>query len=59
MGGEALGPEGIRCPSVGECLGGKTGVGGWVGGWVREHPHRGRVSRMGLGRPVKGKTFKI
>ena len=36
--GEALGPENIGCPSVGECQGGKTGVGGWVG----QHPHRGR-----------------
>jgi hypothetical protein len=33
VGGVALEPEGVRCPSVGECQGGKTGVGGWVGGW--------------------------
>ena len=29
MGGEALGPEGVQCPSVGECQGGRMGVGGW------------------------------
>ena len=29
MGGEALGPEGVRCPSVEECQGGKMGVDGW------------------------------
>jgi hypothetical protein len=40
--GVALGPEGVQCPSVGECQGGKTGVGGW------EHPHRGR-ERFGIG----------
>ena len=29
MGGEALGPEGVQCPSVGECQGGRMGVGEW------------------------------
>ena len=29
VGGLALGPEGVQCPSVGECQGGKMGVGGW------------------------------
>ena len=45
MAGEALRPEGIPCPSVGECQRGKVGVGGWVG----EHPHRsrGREDRIG------------
>jgi hypothetical protein len=28
MGEEVFGPEGVRCPSVGECQGRKTGVGG-------------------------------
>ena len=28
VGGEAFGPEGVRCPSVGEGCGWKTGVGG-------------------------------
>jgi hypothetical protein len=32
VGGVALGPEGVQCPSVGEYQGGKVGVGGWVGG---------------------------
>ena len=38
MGGATLGPEGVCCPSVGECQGGKTGVGGLVG----EYPYRSR-----------------
>ena len=29
MGAEGLGPEGVRCLSVGEYQDGKTGVGGW------------------------------
>jgi hypothetical protein len=33
VGGEALGPEGVQCSSVGECQGEKTGV----DGWVKEH----------------------
>ena len=44
-GGEALGPEGVRCPNVGECQGGKIGVGVWVG----EYPHRGRGRGDGIG----------
>ena len=32
-------------PSVRECQGGEMGVGGWVG----EHPHRGRGSGDGIG----------
>jgi hypothetical protein len=39
MGGEALGPGKVRCPSVGECQCGEGGAGGWV---VVEHPHRSR-----------------
>jgi hypothetical protein len=35
-GGEAIGSESVRCPSVGECQGSRTEV----GGWVREHPRR-------------------
>jgi hypothetical protein len=57
--GEAPGSEGIRCPNVGECQGGKTGVGGWVG----EHPHRGREGRWDRrfpkGRHEKGKTIEM
>jgi hypothetical protein len=44
MGGEALGPVKAGCPSVGECQGGKAGVGGWVG----EHPHRNRGRGAGI-----------
>jgi hypothetical protein len=40
MSGEALGPEGVRCPNVGECQGGKTGVVGWVS-TLREAGGRG------------------
>jgi hypothetical protein len=29
VGGETLGSKGVGCPNVGECQGGKTGVGGW------------------------------
>jgi hypothetical protein len=29
VGEEALRPESVQCPSVGECQGGGTGVGGW------------------------------
>jgi hypothetical protein len=34
VGGEALGPVKVLCPSVGECQGQKTGVGGLGGGGV-------------------------
>ena len=34
IGGEALGPDNARCPSVGEC----KDRGEEVGGWVGEHP---------------------
>jgi hypothetical protein len=46
MGGEALGPEGVQCPRVGECQGGKIGMGGWVG----LYPHRGRGKGEGEGK---------
>ena len=39
------------------------GIGEWVGGWVGEHPHRGRGegNRIGVseGEPRKGKTFEM
>ena len=54
MGGEALGPEGVQCPLVVEYQGRKTGV----GGWVREHPHRGRGKRDGIG-VSKGEIWKV
>jgi hypothetical protein len=43
--------EGLRCPSVGECQGGRTGVGGG------EHPHRGRGRVDGI-EVSKGETWK-
>jgi hypothetical protein len=42
VGGAVLGLKRVLCSSVGECQGRKAGVGGWVGGWVEEHPHRSR-----------------
>ena len=45
MGEEALGPEKARCPSVGECQGGKVGVGVWVG----VHPFRSKDRGYGIG----------
>jgi hypothetical protein len=45
VGGATHGPEGVRCPSLGECQGGRMGVGGRVG----EHPHRGRGRWDGIG----------
>jgi hypothetical protein len=32
MGGEALGPVKVLCPSIGECQGQEVGVGGLVSG---------------------------
>jgi hypothetical protein len=53
LGRMALGPEGAQCPSVGEWQGKKARVGGWVG----EHPHRGRGKgdRIGVS---EGETWK-
>ena len=53
MGGETLGPEGDQCPVVGECQRRKVGVGGWMG----EHPHRGRERGIGSG-VSEGETWK-
>ena len=54
-----MGLKGFNAPSIGECQGGKVGVGGWVG----EYPHRGRGRGDGMGvlegRPGKGITFEI
>jgi hypothetical protein len=36
MGGEALGPVKVLCPSIGECKGQGAGVGGFVSGGGRE-----------------------
>ena len=33
---DGLGPEGVPCPSVGECHGGKSGMAGWLGSILLE-----------------------
>jgi hypothetical protein len=57
MGGEAIGPVKVQCPSVGEHQGDEVGV----GGWVREHPHRsrGRDRRFVEGKLEKRITFEM
>jgi hypothetical protein len=40
MGGEALGPVKVLCPSIGECQGQEAGVGGLGSRW-REGEDRG------------------
>jgi hypothetical protein len=58
VGGEALGPEGVQCHSVGECQGGRMGVGEW--GSTLIEAGRGGWDRGFLkGRPRKGKTFEM
>ena len=53
---EALGPEGVQFPSVGECLGKNMGVGGWKSTLIEA----GEVEWEFLkGRPGKGKTFEM
>jgi hypothetical protein len=43
MEGGTIGPVGVRCPSVGECQGGKASMGGRVG----KHYHKVRGGGMG------------
>lgn len=46
-------PEGVRCPSVVECQGGKAGV------WVRKYPHSGRGTGARVGWGIsEGETWK-
>jgi hypothetical protein len=57
VGGAALGPEGVQCPSVREARAGGRELGG-------AHPHRDRRRGNGIGgfpkgRPGKGKTFEM
>lgn len=59
MEGEALGPEHVQCPSVGELQVRNKGAGELVG----ENPHRssGRVNRIGVFQKVdleRGKHLK-
>jgi hypothetical protein len=53
MGGEALGPANILCPSIGECQSQEMGVGGLVS--------RGRWEGIGFfwGELGKGITFEM
>jgi hypothetical protein len=54
VGEMVLGPEVVRCPSVGECQSRKVGVGEWVG----EHPHRSRGRGDGIEVVSRGETWK-
>jgi hypothetical protein len=49
MGREALGPVEVRCPFVGECQGGETGVCGWVGSTLIEAGERGQDRKIHWG----------
>ena len=48
MEGAALVPEGVRCPSVRECKGRRTGVRGEGEGGGGEHSYRGRGRGDGI-----------
>jgi hypothetical protein len=48
------------CPSVGECQGSETGVGGWVGGELPQKQGKGGWDRgFAEGKQGKEKTFEI
>lgn len=53
-----LGTEGVQCSNVGECQGGKTGVGGWENTFI-EAGGRRMECRVSKGRPGKGKAFEM
>jgi hypothetical protein len=55
MGGEALGPVKVLCPSTRECLGQEAGVDGLVSRGRSEEVDRGFLE----GKPGKGITFEI
>jgi hypothetical protein len=52
MGGEALCPVKVLCPSIGECQGQDMGVGGLV-------KRRGGDRGFSEGKPGKGVTFEM
>jgi hypothetical protein len=57
---EALSPVKAQCPSVEECQDKEAGVGGWVG----EHPNRGRgreyvIEGFQRGNQVRRITFEM
>jgi hypothetical protein len=45
VGGVALGPKCVQCPSVGECQDRKARVGGWVGGCRNTSETQGEEGR--------------
>jgi hypothetical protein len=49
MGGVALDPVEVRCPSIGKCYGGEAGVGRWVDGWIGETLIRAGETVDGIG----------
>jgi hypothetical protein len=58
MGGKALGPVKVLCPSIGKCQGKEAGVGGLVSrGWEVGWGCRGR--RFSEGKLEKGITFDM
>ena len=57
MGGEALGPEGVQCPSVGECPERNTDGGGWEENTLIE-AGGGEGTGFSDGEPWKGKHLK-
>jgi hypothetical protein len=56
VGGAALGPEGVRCPSVGKCQGRKTGGGGW-GSTLIEAERGDRIGGFWRGDLDRGKQI--
>jgi hypothetical protein len=52
MGGEALGPVKVMCPSIGECQGQEVGVGGLVS---KEKGRRGEGEKGRRGEGEKGR----
>ena len=58
MGGEALGPVKVLCPSIGECQSSEVGVGGWMGGLGSRGRWRGDW-RFSEGKLGKGITFEM
>jgi hypothetical protein len=54
MGGEALGPVKVLCPSIGECQGPGSGS-----GWVGEQGEGERDREVSEGKLGKGITFEM
>ena len=71
MGGDTLRPEVVRCPSVGECQGGRMRVGGcrstlieaggggeWVWEVEKGSTRKGKTFEMEVQKISRGKNFK-